>query len=220
MVELYHISGNGSILMYNLTMDLMITAISLILLLFSVIIHEIMHGVAALWFGDTTAEREGRLTLNPLAHIDPIGTILLPLVGFLTGGVIFGWAKPVPVNPLYFSNIRLGELVVSLAGVVSNLFIAVVAAVLIHTTGDMWFPWWSTILSFLLHINLVLAVFNMIPIPPLDGSKVLMVFLPPHLAREYARIEQYGFIILLLTLPFLGSILRIGVNFLHMLLGV
>ena len=108
-------------------------ALSIVILLFSVILHEVAHGLAALYFGDRTAQNAGRLTLNPIPHIDLIGTILLPALLFITNSpVLFGWAKPVPVNPLHFSNIRRGELLVSLAGVGANFGLAIIAAVLFH----------------------------------------------------------------------------------------
>src|SRR5687768_2967999 len=108
-------------------------ALSIVILLFSIIVHEVMHGYAALKFGDTTAQRAGRLTLNPIPHIDLFGTILLPGLLIFTGSpILFGWAKPVPVNPLNFSNIRKGELIVSAAGVLSNFALAIIAAIIFH----------------------------------------------------------------------------------------
>ncbi len=178
-------------------------ALSLIILLFSVIVHEVMHGLAALRYGDETALRMGRLTLNPLPHIDPVGTILFPALLILTGSpILFGWAKPVPVNPLNFSNLRRGELVVSSAGILANFGLACIAAVLFHILNVM--PQIPTLLLQLLRysvtINLILGVFNLFPIPPLDGSKVLLSQLPYNLAKGYAKLETYGFIILLLLL--------------------
>ncbi|MBI2600998.1 site-2 protease family protein [Candidatus Daviesbacteria bacterium] len=180
-----------------------LAAIRVLILLFSVIIHEVMHGVVALKFGDRTAERAGRLTLNPIPHVDPIGTILLPALLFISNSpILFGWAKPVPVNPLNFSNIRRGELLVSAAGVLANFSLAIVAAVLFHTLNT--FPETPLLLlralRFMVLINLVLGVFNLFPIPPLDGSKILLSQLPYNLAREYQKIEPYGFLILLMLL--------------------
>ncbi len=199
---------------------------SIIILLFSIILHEVMHGLAALYFGDHTAERAGRLTLNPLPHIDPIGSILLPALGLIFGGVIFGWAKPVPVNPLNFRDIRTGELVVSLAGVAANLVLAVLAAILFHLFGNsLFYPIFGDLMTTVVEFNLLLFVFNLIPIPPLDGSKVLMVFLPANLEITYRRLEQYGFMILMLVFftP-LGIPIRILIfwlrNFLRSILGV
>lgn len=205
---------------------------AIVILLFSIILHEVMHGLAALFFGDRTAKLAGRLTLNPLPHIDPIGSILLPAMGLFSGyllGVsspIFGWAKPVPVNPLHFSNIRLGELSVALAGVSANLAIAAVAAGLFHLFDQtLLFPEFAKLMSIAVSMNLLLAFFNLLPIPPLDGSKVLMVFLPPQLAAQYRSLERYGFLILMIILftplgNFVWGIMRIFINLGHQLLGI
>lgn len=190
-------------------------ALSIIILLFSVIIHEVMHGFAALKFGDHTAQRAGRLTLNPVPHIDLVGTILLPGILIFTGSpILFGWAKPVPVNPLNFSNIRRGELVVSAAGILANFGLAIAAALLYHFLNALpqTFPAIvGGLLRFTVTINLVLGIFNLFPIPPLDGSKILLSQLPLNLAKSYQKIEPYGFLILLLLLmiPFgRGSLLQ------------
>ena len=174
-------------------------ALSILILLFSVILHEVCHGLAALKFGDHTAERAGRLTLNPLPHIDPIGTILLPLLTIISGSrVLFGWAKPVPVNPLNFSNIKKGELIVSLAGVGANFGLAILGAIILHILGlfsvqDYWFR----LLNQAVNLNLGLTVFNLLPVPPLDGSKVLMSLLPYRYAKSYLTLERFGPFILL-----------------------
>jgi Zn-dependent protease len=192
-------------------MDLRITlqALSLVILLFSVIVHEVMHGWVALKFGDHTAERAGRLTLNPIPHIDPIGTILLPALLFISGSpILFGWAKPVPVNPLNFSNIRRGELLVSAAGIIANVCLAIVSAILFHILyGLHTAPLIAGLFLFGANINLLLAVFNLLPIPPLDGSKILMSQLPYNMAREFQKIEPFGpFILLALWfIPFGGT---------------
>lgn len=189
-------------------------AVAVIVLLFSVILHEVMHGWAALQFGDHTAERAGRLTLNPLPHIDPIGTILVPAVLILpavflgtTPGFIIGWAKPVPVNPLNFRDLRRGELLVSAAGVLINFGLAIAAALIFHLvkgTGNLPI---QSLLLFAININLILGIFNSLPIPPLDGSKILASFLPAQLAARYQAIERYGFLILLFLLFFpFGSV--------------
>jgi Zn-dependent protease len=197
-------------------MDAQILALSLVILLFSVIVHEVMHGFVALKFGDHTAQRAGRLTLNPLSHIDPIGTILVPglllfLSRFAGGGFLIGWAKPVPVNPLNFTNIRKGELFVSLAGIASNFALALVATLLYHLlpTNIPYYFLISEALIFAVRINLTLAVFNLLPIPPLDGSNALLSQLPLSLAQQYEKYSYLGpFIILgLLYFNILGAIL-------------
>ncbi|MDO8570633.1 MAG: site-2 protease family protein [Candidatus Daviesbacteria bacterium] len=219
-------------------MEPVLIASSIVILLFSVIIHEVMHGVMALKFGDRTAENAGRLTLNPIPHIDPIGTILVPTMLILSGllfpggsGFIIGWAKPVPVNPLNFSNIRKGELYVSLAGVGSNFALAIFATIIYHLyillsplTANLLI---LEILSFTVTINLLLGIFNLLPIPPLDGSKVLMSRLPTKLAIQYQSLEKYGMLILLFLwfvpiagVPILGLIISLLVNALGSILGV
>lgn len=178
-------------------------ALQIVILLFSVILHEVMHGLVALKFGDNTAQRAGRLTLNPIPHIDLIGTILLPALSILYGGVIFGWAKPVPVNPLNFTNLRKGELMVSAAGILANFGLAIGAAIIfriLNALPQTFPPIVGGILSFTVLINLVLGLFNLLPIPPLDGSKILLSQLSYNLAKQYQKIERYGFIILLLLL--------------------
>lgn len=183
-----------------------------------------MHGLVALKFGDHTAERAGRLTLNPIPHIDLFGTILLPALLILTGSpILFGWAKPVPVNPLNFSSLRKGELFVAAAGILANFSLAIFAALIFHilNTLPQTFPAIiGSLLRFTVLINLVLGIFNLFPIPPLDGSKVLMSQLPYKLAKSYQRIEPYGILILLILMmiPFGPTSLLQGI--LGFLVGV
>ena len=178
------------------------------LLLYSIIAHEIAHGWVAHLFGDDTALRYGRLTLNPVPHIDPIGALLLLFVGF-------GWAKPVPVNYYAFRS-RSGLLCVALAGCVTNILIAAVAMFLMQfkTIGSN--PNLSLILSTLITINIMLGSLNLIPIPPLDGSKVLMSFLPFRAQEKLAMIEPYGFFILILLI--ITGVLRPVIFFMQYLI--
>lgn len=161
------------------------------LLLYSVIFHEVAHGVVAYWFGDRTARDAGRLTLNPVVHIDPMGTIMLFLVGF-------GWANPVPVNFYNLKHYRAGLICVALAGCLTNIAIATVALFILQFYGTHSF--FSGILLIVARINIILGAFNLIPIPPLDGSKILMGFLPADMQMQLARFERYGFIILIVLL--------------------
>ncbi len=200
-------------------------AISIIILLFSVILHEVMHGWVAKKFGDHTAENAGRLTLNPIPHIDLFGTILLPALLIFTGSpILFGWAKPVPVNPLNFSNLRRGELFVSAAGILANFGLAALAVVTFHILNSLpqTFPAVvGSLLQFTVMINLLLGIFNLLPVPPLDGSKILLAQLPYNLAKSYQRIEPYGFLILLILLfsGLLGIIFQIVRMLTQVLLG-
>lgn len=173
------------------------------ILLFSVILHEVAHGWVAERFGDDTARVMGRLTFNPIPHIDIVGTLVLPALAIFTGAPIFGWAKPVPVNPYRLNDPKMDMMWVGLAGPFSNVALALLAS------GVMWFLRTYPVLplglaasmhdlSFLvLELNVVLFVFNLIPVPPLDGSRVVAALLPPELAYRYAQLESYGIVIVL-----------------------
>jgi Zn-dependent protease len=167
-------------------------------------VHEFAHGWTADRLGDPTARYAGRLTLNPVAHADPIGTILLPILLIATGSrFIFGWAKPVPINPYHFRDRRRGLVLVSVAGPLANVVTAVIAAVLLGFWGFS-SQVLAEILVTMIWINMILAVFNLIPVPPLDGSKILAGLLPGR--QEWLiRFEQYGMIILIL-LVFSGAL--------------
>ncbi|MCX7760017.1 MAG: site-2 protease family protein [Hydrogenothermaceae bacterium] len=189
-------------------------------LLFAVIIHEIGHGLIAYKLGDDTAKREGRLTLNPVPHIDPLGSLLLPGLLIAVGSpFLFGWAKPVPINPYNFKklNIKTGVALTSFAGPFTNILFAVIFALLYRLSTDVEIL--SSIASFLgvwvvesifvplaiffkysVTINLILAIFNLLPIPPLDGGHILLSLLPSHIYQKIAPYEQYGFFILILLL--------------------
>ena len=182
------------------------TAFQLAVLFFSIVIHEVAHGYASLRMGDPTARDAHRITLNPLAHIDPFGTILLPLILIWTHSpVLLGWAKPVPFNPMYFRDIRKGIMVVGAAGPAANLILAAVSGVVVQFIG----PGGSigNLLYSACIINVGLAVFNMIPIPPLDGSRVAFGIVPPRWLPAYMRLERFGFIIIfaLLMTPILSD---------------
>lgn len=185
-------------------MDPSVIALSVVILLFSVIVHEVMHGLVALKFGDRTAQNAGRLTLNPIPHIDPIGTIILPALMFLTGLPGLAWAKPVPVNPLNFKDIKTGEIMVSLAGVASNFGLALLGTAIFHINrSTINSPLLGEVAQFTVLINILLGIFNLFPIPPLDGSKAVGALLPYNLAREYDRLAAIG-PFLLLALVFTG----------------
>ncbi len=170
----------------------------ILILLFSVVIHEVAHGYAALALGDTTAKYEGRLTLNPIKHLDPVGSVLIPLLGYFTGGVIIGWAKPVPFNPYNLRNQRWGEALVAIAGPISNIVIAVIFSIIIRTSSGMTGENFLFLAQYLVYINIILAIFNMIPIPPLDGSKVLFSLLPYRLQAFRQNIERFGFFLVII----------------------
>jgi len=177
-----------------------------IMLLVGFPVHEFSHALAAYRLGDSTARFMGRLTLNPIAHFDPLGGILLAVTMLSGSGFAFGWAKPTPVNPRNLEYGRWGEAIVAAAGPISNLVLAIVAAIplryiLANLTLASEVPLLALqILLLFIQINLVLMVFNLFPIPPLDGSKVLFAFLPPQVAwRWRPMLEQYGFILLLIV---------------------
>ncbi|MGB2601566.1 MAG: site-2 protease family protein [Candidatus Omnitrophota bacterium] len=197
--------------------------ISIAVFVIVIVAHELAHGYVAYRLGDPTARDAGRLTLNPLAHADPIGTVLLPALLIISKSpVVFGWAKPVPVNPNNFKDPRKGMLLTSIAGPGANIVLAVMFAA-VFKTGL--FPPQSLPGMFLLYgviISLVLGIFNLMPIPPLDGGGIVSALLPIKAARHFAQLERYGFIILigLLYLGLFDRVILPLVGFLtKMLLG-
>jgi len=197
--------------------------LSLAIFFFAVIIHEYAHGWVAEKLGDSTARYMGRLTLNPLAHIDPIGTIFLPLFLLMTRSpVLFGWAKPVPVDFLNLRNPKRDMVWVGLAGPGANILFAIILSFISRLPFLSGSYLALSILASAILANLVLAVFNLLPIPPLDGSRVMMGLLPYELSVEYSRLEPYGFLIIfaLLWLGAINIIIWPIVIFLANLLGV
>ncbi len=164
---------------------------TIVVLILSVIVHEVAHGYAAHALGDPTAKLAGRLTLNPLPHIDPIGSVLLPAILVATNaGILFGWAKPVPYNPYNLKNQRWGEAIVGIAGVATNLFIAVVFALIARTAFSMEQETFASLAATVSLVNLFLGLFNLIPIPPLDGFTVLRGILPYRFSLPLRRFEE------------------------------
>ncbi len=194
-------------------MDILITIFFLIILLFSVIIHELAHGSVAHSMGDPTAKYAGRLTLNPLKHLDPFGSVILPLLLFLSGSqFLIGWAKPVPINPYNFKDQKWGALKVAISGPASNLAVALVFGLLIRFIPSSLFisaPGLFLMFAFTVWINMILAIFNLLPIPPLDGSWILFNFLPQGYERVKMFLQQYGLFILI-ALIFFGGLSKLG----------
>lgn len=191
----------------------------------SVVFHEVAHGVAAFRLGDRTARDAGRLTLNPLKHIDPFGSVILPAMLAVAGQNVFGWAKPVPVNPSGFSRPWEGMALTALAGPATNLSLALIVGRLgpFHQEGGTIYLENGSLLGRMmlgfLVVNAALTVFNMLPIPPLDGSRLLPLVLPPAGRRLYTRVSQYGFLILIAlvfvfdgALSFLTSWIRVVIR--------
>lgn len=181
----------------------------------SVVVHEVAHGYAALALGDPTAKYQNRLTLNPIHHLDPVGSILVPLIGYFAGGFIVGWAKPVPFNPYNLNAgkwglpAQAGEAIVAIAGPISNIAIAIIFGILIRVGLPYSFmtPAFLSLASFVVLINITLAIFNLVPIPPLDGSKILFALLPLKLQYIREMLEKNGFILVIIFVFFLWQFL-------------
>jgi len=188
-----------------------------IVLVFSAAVHEYMHGWMADRLGDPTAKLAGRLTLNPIKHLDWFGSLLLPFMMIASGiGIAFGWAKPAPYNPNNLRDRKYGEAKVALAGPLANFILAFILAMLWRFVGqnDLNF---AALLQIAIYINLLLMIFNLVPIPPLDGSKILATFLPFRLKMQYLSLERYGFFLVILffifgfdlILPIIDSIFKL-----------
>jgi len=177
---------------------------SILILIMSVVVHEVSHGYSAYLQGDNTAKYAGRLTLNPLKHLEWFGSFILPVISYFLGGFIIGWAKPVPFNPYNLRNRRWGEALVAIAGPAANVCLALFFGLLLR------FGVWTTlgagfvyVAQAIVFINLILATFNLVPIPPLDGSKIVFSFFPNSLQNVRPFFERYGFFILIFFIFFL-----------------
>jgi Zn-dependent protease len=194
--------------------------------LFAITLHEASHGYVAWRLGDDTAYRMGRVTFNPLKHVDPFGTVVLPVMLFIAGGFLFGWAKPVPVNFGRLNRPRRDMVLVAAAGPASNLVLATVSAMGFHLlpfASEALGAWLADALGKSILINLVLAVLNMLPLPPLDGGRVAVGLLPRALAVPLARLERWGLLILiggLFLLPMLGRQIGLDLDLFHWLIWV
>lgn len=187
--------------------------LSIAILIFSVVVHEVSHGYAAQALGDPTARLAGRLTWNPVKHLDMVGSIVVPLVTWITGGFVFGWAKPVPYNPYNLRAGRWSEAYVAAAGPLSNFALALIFGTLVRF-GDNLPESVLGVFALVVLVNITLGIFNLLPIPPLDGSKILFAVLPPHLMRIRDMLERYGFVIVLLFILFLWQVLTPVIGFL------
>mgnify|MGYP001582556621 CR=1 FL=1 len=202
----------------------LIAIFQIIVFIFSVMAHEVSHGFAALRLGDTTAKDAGRLTFNPLVHLDPFGSFLLPLMlYFISGGsMVFGWAKPVPYDPSRLQNPNKAAGLIAAAGPISNLVIAAIFGLLIRLSIFFGIGNGTIILLFniIVLVNIFLAIFNLVPLPPLDGSKILFAFLPSSYYNLRVWLERYGFMLLIFFIffgfqfitPFIGIIYRLFVG--------
>lgn len=199
--------------------DLIQIIFSILVLVFSVVAHEVSHGYMAQYLGDPTARLAGRLTMNPLKHIDPMGSIFVPLVtAMLPGGFVFGWAKPVPYNAYNLRDQKWGDSKVALAGPLTNLGIAIIFALFLRLGVDFISGSAYAIVDLIVQINIVLAVFNLVPIPPLDGSKVLLNALPLRYRYIGDYLERYSLLLILIFAFFLWELFMPIVGFIYSLL--
>ncbi|MBM6774138.1 site-2 protease family protein [Olsenella profusa] len=207
--------------MYS-TQRLISIALTVVLVMFSAIVHEVAHGWAALRCGDPTAKEAGRLTLDPRAHLDGFGSVVLPLIMAFLGGPVFAFARPVPYNPYRLRHPRRDEVIVALAGPASNLLQAVVGWVLLGAVYRWAVPAWAagmvpfwlvdgavSLLATYISVNLVLCFFNLVPFPPLDGSKVVLFFLKGQARRKFYELERYAMPVLIIVLYLVPQVLGI-----------
>ncbi len=196
----------------------------IIVLIFSIVIHEVSHGLVANYLGDPTAKYAGRLTLNPLKHLDPIGSVIVPIFCILMtkltgGGIIFGWAKPVPINPYNFRDQKYGSAKVALAGPGANLIIALIFGLSLRFLPIISaFSGLYLMFSYIVYINILLAVFNLLPVPPLDGSHILFTFLPAGAENVKVFLRQFGFFILLFIIFFFFPWISLVINWIFVII--
>jgi Zn-dependent protease len=187
--------------------------VTIIILVMSIVLHELSHGYVAELLGDPTPRLQGRLTINPLKHLELFGSIIVPIITALSG-FTFGWAKPIQWNPYNIKNIRVGELLISLAGPMSNILIAVVFGLVIRFGADTFSAPFLAISAYIVGINITLAIFNLIPVPPLDGSKVLFSLLPPSMSHIRANFEKYSIFLILIFIIFIWRFIEPIIPFL------
>jgi Zn-dependent protease len=203
--------------------SIIFAAISLICFIPAIMFHEVAHGFVANKLGDPTAKAAGRLSLTPLKHVDPFGTVILPILLALSGMPVFGYAKPVPYNPGYFKNIKVGEVLTGLAGPASNLVMAIIGALVafgvtfVYSSAPDVFAWVYTALYYFVLINLYLMFFNLLPIPPLDGSSIIVPFLPKKALPTWYTIQRYALPVLMIVVIVLP--MALGINPLGAYLG-
>jgi len=183
-------------------MELLFVVLEIIILIFSVVVHEVSHAAVANQLGDPTAKYAGRLSLNPLKHLDPFGSVIVPIFLILTQSIAIAWAKPVPINPLNFRDQKYGSLKVGLAGPGMNLVVALIFGLILRFSLAFIPYSLGLAFSFIVSINILLAVFNLLPIPPLDGSYILFTFLPYSMQKIKIFLTQFGFFILILLIFF------------------
>jgi Zn-dependent protease len=200
--------------------DFLFFLIRIIAFIPAIVVHEVSHGFVANRLGDPTAKSQGRLSLNPIKHIDPFGTVILPLLLAIGGGPVFGYAKPVPYNPNYFKNIKVGEVLTGLAGPASNLIMGLLGALIWALIGTM-LPygdagyWIANFFLYFVLINFCLMFFNLLPIPPLDGSSIIFPFIPKKYYPQWYQVQRYAlpiFFIVVFLVPYAASLLGLDIN--------